>query len=145
MGYLILNICITAAAYAALPLIIAGCGTSQMSAKKYRLYCFLANIAVLLIFFIINGESTGAPYAFYTLIFSSVGAGMLKKRGRIPEKTAEEPEKFVVKPDMRKFICEDCGNISASWYNECPNCHAIGKMRKGTTEKIRAWNANEEK
>lgn len=144
MGYLILDICITAAGYAALPLIIAGCGTSQMSAKKYRLYCFLANIPFLLICFIINRKTTGAPYVFYTLIFSSVGTGMLKKRGRIPEKPADDSEKFIVKPEMRKFICTACGTVSVAWNNECPNCHAVGLIRKGTDEEIRAWNETEE-
>lgn len=140
MGYIILSICITAAAYAAIPLLIAYCGTSSLSAGKYRLYCFLANIIIMIAFLAISGETTGAPYVLYTVIFSSIGVSVLKKRGRMQTKISDESGKLVVKPDMRKFICDGCGNISVSWYSECPNCRVKGKMRRGTDAEICAWN-----
>ena len=31
-----------------------------------------------------------------------------------------------------KFICENCGKTSPGWYQTCPNCGAVGKMKKNS-------------
>ena len=34
--------------------------------------------------------------------------------------------------EEKHFICEACGNTFTGWYQECPNCHTIGKMKKNS-------------
>lgn len=36
-------------------------------------------------------------------------------------------------PLSEKFICTECGNKFSGWYQTCPNCGAIGKMKKNDT------------
>ena len=35
-----------------------------------------------------------------------------------------------VQATTKKFVCEACNRHFTGWYNECPNCHAKGKMKK---------------
>ena len=68
---------------------------------------------------------------------SNCGAvGRMKKNmGREAEKPANIPalnaEKATVNA-AEKFICEACGKTSPGWYQTCPNCGAVGKMKKNT-------------
>lgn len=95
----------------------------------------------MVLFIIFNGGSNGAPYILWTSVFCYVGKSILKERNLIAAKVAPEQSlKLNVTPDMYKFICDECSTTSISWYNECPNCHTVGKMRKGTDEEIRTWN-----
>lgn len=139
----IVGLAITAGAYALLPLILANFLTTQITAKRYSVRCYLLNLIIMALFIVISGEpSNSGPYLLWTTVFYHVGKSILKKRNLLVDKTAspEQSDKFVVKPDMYKFICDKCNTPSVSWYKECPRCHAVDKMRNGTDEEIHAWN-----
>lgn len=34
--------------------------------------------------------------------------------------------------DPNRFVCQACGKTFSGWYQECPSCHAKGKMKKRT-------------
>lgn len=42
--------------------------------------------------------------------------------------------------EAKKFICDSCGFLGKGWYQECPECGAKGKMRKGSDAEIIEWN-----
>lgn len=51
----------------------------------------------------------------------------------INEHEAKEPEKGAElgsKTEDKPFVCEACGSTFTGWYQEYPNCHAVGKMKK---------------
>lgn len=138
---IILGLVITAVSYGLIPLLIASSRTKHITIQRYCAYCYLGNILVMVLFIIFNGGSNGAPYILWTSVFCYVGKSILKERNLIAAKVAPEQSlKLNVTPDMFKFICDECSTTSISWYNECPNCHTVGKMRKGTDEEIRTWN-----
>lgn len=31
---------------------------------------------------------------------------------------------------LKKFVCTECGAYSTGWYQKCPSCGAVGKMKK---------------
>lgn len=138
---IVLDLVITLISYGIIPLLIANSLTTRVTTRRYRVYSFLGNILVMVLFIIFNGRSTGAPYLLWTSIFSYVGNSILKERNLIADTAAPKQSlKLNVTPDMYKFVCDECNTPAVSWYNECPNCHAVGKMRKGTDEEIRTWN-----
>ena len=138
---IILGLVITAVSYGLIPLLIASSRTKHITIQRYCAYCYLGNILVMVLFIIFNGGSNGAPYILWTSVFCYVGKSILKERNLIAAKVAPEQSlKLNVTPDMFKFICDECSTISISWYNECPHCHAAGKIRKGTDDEIRTWN-----
>lgn len=137
----LINLAITIAFYCAIPLLIASLKKTPTTVRSYRITCFLANFLVVIIFTAINGEPSSGGYFLWTWVFSVVGANTLRKRNLIIEGNVSNPDKFIVTSDMHKFICNNCQATHTGWYNECPNCHAVGTLRKGTDEEIRKWNA----
>ena len=60
---------------------------------------------------------------------------MKKNSGREDEESANIPASNAEKATVNaaeKFICEACGKTSPGWYQTCPNCGAVGKMKKNT-------------
>lgn len=138
----VIGLMITVGSYCLIPLLTASSCKKAMTKKKYGLFCFLGNIFVMVLFYVMSESFSYSPYIIWTTLFYNVGKGFLRERGMLIEnKVASTNEaKLNVKPDMKKFICDECGAVSVGWYNECPNCHKEGKMRNGTEAEILKWN-----
>ena len=72
----------------------------------------------------------------WTFVFQSLGIERLIKKELFSDTTAatNEPAKVeindAVADDTKKFVCDNCGTLQTGWYQKCPNCGSVGKMRK---------------
>lgn len=81
--YLILSFLITAGSYAIFPLLFARIRKKNITARKFRFFCFLFNFMIMAFFIALNGSSSGAPYLIWTSVFCHYGLKTLKKRNII--------------------------------------------------------------
>lgn len=81
----IVSLGLTVLAYCAFPLIYAKSRKIAIHKKKYTRLCYGINFLVMLVFVIINGSSSGAPYLLWTWVFSKSGLKTLKQRGLLEE------------------------------------------------------------
>lgn len=78
---LIVSLAITAFAYALFPLLYANLRKRPITARKYRVFCFLFNFWVMVLFIALNGgSSSGSPFFLWTWVFSSLGKKILDER-----------------------------------------------------------------
>ncbi len=102
----IVLVLVTFVAYSLIPLIIAYSTKEPIQAKKYQNYCFGGNLAVFVIFAIINSSNSGgaaaynagyligynaAPYALWTAVGCAIGSSALKKKGLYIKKGETAP------------------------------------------------------
>ena len=85
ISLLVLSLGLTALAYCAFPLIYAKSRKIPIQKKKYTRLCYGINFLVMLVFAVINGGSSGAPYLLWTWVFSKSGLKTLKHRGLLEE------------------------------------------------------------
>ncbi len=132
---LIISLLITLAAYCAFPLIFASARKSPIANRRYRVYCYIFNFVVFILFTALNGEvaNTG-PYILWTLAFSAVGVKILDKRGRFAAVDEEAKDATVSPPaaeaaplpsldelNPAKPIIEE-SSVESDIYKYCPNC-----------------------
>ena len=82
---LLISFAITLFAYGAFPLIWAKNRTEAITKKKYNLTCWGVNFLISLLFGMINGTASGAPYVLWTLVFTNSGLKKLKSKGLLVE------------------------------------------------------------
>lgn len=138
---MLLSFLLTAILYCTIPVCIASFQKGEITRGTYRLYCVLSAILVfvILVFMYVGLEIDGSPNLTATVLWSVVaynwGLSILNKKGKLvrPKKgEQEEPmknEAKQAKDTSKKFVCSACGASSSGWYQKCPNCGAIGKMR----------------
>lgn len=140
---MLLSLLFTAVMYGIVPICISLFCKSEMARSTYRLYCIFSAIAILVILIIIYAgfEIDGYPNITAAVIWSVIayyiGISILRKRELLagPGKSAnQEPEGQSEQESLRdtskKFVCTECGAYSTGWYQKCPNCGAVGKMKK---------------
>ena len=81
----VVSLGITVLAYCVFPLIYAKSRKIPIQKKKYTRLCYGINFLVMLVFAVINGGSSGAPYLLWTWVFSKSGLKTLKHRGLLEE------------------------------------------------------------
>ncbi len=135
VAILFVMLIITVLAYGAIPLIFAATRKAAITRKRYRVYCFILNFFVMIIFIALNGEAVSAgPYILWTGVFSSVGAKILNKKGCFA--AAEEERKTIIHsppaaeaaplPSLdelnpAKPTIEEC-SVETNVYKYCPSC-----------------------
>lgn len=82
---LLISFAITLFAYGAFPLIWAKIRTEVITKKKYKLTCWGVNLLISILFGILNGTTSGAPYVLWTLVFTNSGLKKLKSKGLLVE------------------------------------------------------------
>ena len=89
---LIVSLLLTMLAYGIYPLLLARCRRKPITSKRYTLFCFLFNFLVMLIFVVLDGASSGAPYFLWTSVFSFLGKKILSGRNVLIDSDADENE-----------------------------------------------------
>lgn len=78
---LVLDVGLVVSFYAVVPFVIATSReTEPITVKKYFLYCFLANIAILVFLSAITECFSIGVYLVWTFVFSQIGCAILYKR-----------------------------------------------------------------
>lgn len=142
---LALSVLITVISYCAYPLLLARFRRKPITARKYRVFCYLFNIIVMVFFTALNGSSSGAPYVLWTSVFCHFGKKTLERRNLLvdpdnpvpfpysaPSNTAlEYPSKFQqpavppvpIKPKESKHrFCKHCGHPIDPATKKCTGC-----------------------
>ena len=80
--WLVVSLAVTLAIYCAGPLIFVKCRKTPITAKKYRVFCYLVNFAVAILTKIISDStaSSFAPYLLWTSVFTEVGIKRLRMK-----------------------------------------------------------------
>ena len=87
-------------------------------------------------YFIVGGIvgliSSWPLYGFGDLIenVQKIAAGKEAPKAPAPQVKKEEAPESVPAQAEKKFVCEACGEYFTGWYQECPNCHTSGKMKR---------------
>lgn len=133
-GYLLtmaLALILTVIAYCAFPLIFALARKKPIQKKKYRRICFGVNVAVMIMFAVINGKfSSFSPYILWTSVFSYCGVRILDKKEllddglNIPEDP--EPAPWQSKPVAEAEPIRFCGKCGEKLLENCMFCHKCG-------------------
>lgn len=79
---------VTLVAYGTFPLGFAKVRKKIITRRKYNLLCYGINFLIMILFIIINGDSSGSPYMLWTCVFSLIGENNLRKKGLLEEKSA---------------------------------------------------------
>lgn len=138
-----LSLIITVTSYGAYPLLFARFRKKPITAKRYRVFCFLFNALVMVFFVVLNGSSSGAPYLLWTSIFCHFGKKTLAQRNVLksadapaptPSSDTElahttnpaSPTKEVVKSKKAKKtkanFCKYCGQPIDQTTKKCSGC-----------------------
>lgn len=80
---LAISLLITIAVYCAFPLLYAKLRRKPITARKYRVHCFLVNFLVMLVFKLVTAGSSASPYFLWTTVFTYSGVKGLRNRGMI--------------------------------------------------------------
>ena len=116
-------------------------------ASGYNVKSKLVNIGSTIVMFGFLGAVTQESIVVNIVIASVLGilGIILFVYGiRNPDNIEKNNEDdFQIKPDMKKFICDKCGNISIGWNDTCSNCGEKNCVRKGTKDEIILWNKTE--
>lgn len=83
---------VTVMAYCAFPLIFATARKKKISAKKYRVFCYLFNFLIMLFFAVVGGGSSGAPYLIWTSLFCAFGLKILGQKELVAVTDSQETE-----------------------------------------------------
>lgn len=68
---------------------------------------------------------------FACLIFYACKKAFKETSEKIEQEKNDAVDKETIPTERRNaFICESCGEIFTGWYQECPRCHTLGKMKK---------------
>lgn len=92
--------------YAAFPLIFAWARESPISKKKYKRLCWGVGFVIALLCATMSGLASGA-YILWTWIFSSVGEGILVKKGAIVSEEGTKSALEVEENALAKCITSD--------------------------------------
>ena len=57
-----------------------------------------------------------------------------RKREVEQQKKEEEQRRLIELKKKTKFICTSCGATNPGWYQKCPNCGAVGHMKRNSEE-----------
>lgn len=130
---LLLSLIITVVAYGAFPLIFAATRKNPITKKTYRGLCYGINIAVTLIFLVINGGSFGGgSYLLWTWAFSSWGIRILETRGILTDGI------YIANTPNCVTECQSCGYRDKNFFNACPECGRYAKRYVCLTEESKA-------
>lgn len=126
---LIVSIAITAFVYSLFPLLYANLRKKPITARKYRVFCFLFNFLIMVFFIALNGSSSGSPYFLWTWVFSSLGKMILEERYVLMEPnapTADPTAASVLAPvkanKAKSRFCKHCGSPIDQSTNKCTGC-----------------------
>lgn len=89
---LLISLGITVLTYGAFPVLFVRSRKKIISKKKYTALCYGINFLVMILFFAVNGESSGAPYLLWTWVFSKSGLKTLANNGLIEGNQTDLPE-----------------------------------------------------
>jgi len=89
---LLISLVLTVLAYGAFPFILVRTRKKAITKKKFYLLCFGVNFLVMILFKLIGGSSSAAPYVLWTWIFARIGLNKLEGRGKrlFPENVTAE-------------------------------------------------------
>ena len=102
---LLTSVLVTLVAYGAFPFIFARARTKAITKKKFYLLCFGVNFLVMILFKLIGGSTSAAPYVLWTWIFARNGMKNLEGRGKrlYPEKKPKESKPAENAPAVRNM------------------------------------------
>ena len=92
MTTILVNVLISAAMYAAFPLLFASLRKEPITKKKYNWICFGVNLIPEMIALVIAGKSSGGPYLLWTTVFAGVGVKNLASRGLLSSGTFDSSQ-----------------------------------------------------
>lgn len=119
---LLISLAFTLLGYCAFPVIFAKTRDIPITKKKYRWLCYGVNLAVMVLFALFNGgQFHGAPYIFWTWIFSRYGIKVLGTRGVMQD------SEYLEDDPNRVTECLSCGYRNPDFFDACPEC---GELRK---------------
>lgn len=115
---ILVSLVVTIFAYGMIPFIVARKRKKMITRKKYNRICYGYNVLIMLVFLVINGASSGAPYLLWTSVFASNGRKTLMRRGLLKDYKSDDLE-----DDPNRLIeCKSCGYRSKEYYGACPKC-----------------------
>ena len=79
--YLLISLVLTSVVYGLFPLLFSRLRKKPITARRYRIISFIANIVGVWFFIFLNGSGGGAPYVIWTLLFTKLGIEKLDERG----------------------------------------------------------------
>jgi len=121
---LLVSLVITILAYGAFPFILARTRTKTITKKKYNFLCYGVNFIVMILFIVINGESSGAPYFLWTWVFARSGLKALASRGVL-----EGHDSDFLEDDPNRIVeCKSCGYRNKEYFEACPKCGKHAKQ-----------------
>lgn len=130
----VVSLGITVLAYCVFPLIYAKSRKNPIQKKKYTRLCYGINFLVMLLFAVINGSSSGAPYFLWTWVFSKSGLKTLERRGLLEEvrnnRTVDDScqmsttktTAYSLSTGQKICFCRKCGASLKGSDHFCSNC-----------------------
>ena len=134
ISLLAISLVVTVLAYCAFPLIYARNRKNAIQRKKYTFICYGINFLVMLLFAVINGSSSGAPYFLWTWVFSKSGLKTLERRGLLEEvhnnrtvadscqMATTETTAYSFSSNQKICFCRKCGASLKGSNHFCSNC-----------------------
>ena len=134
ISLLVISLVVTVLAYCAFPLIYARNRKNAIQRKKYTFLCYGINFLVMLLFAVINGGSSGAPYFLWTWVFSKSGLKTLERRGLLEEvrnnrtvadscqMSTTKTTAYSLSTSQKICFCRKCGASLKGSDHFCSNC-----------------------
>lgn len=88
----LVSLVVTIVVYGAFPVIFAKARSTPITKKKYLCLCFGVNFIGFVLFTILDGGASAAPYFLWTYVFSNYGKKILEANGFLSGVTQENKE-----------------------------------------------------
>ena len=122
--YIILDLMVAIMFYGIIPLLFAVLRRRPIRESTYRIWCYVLNAGVKIGFILLGSTSeTWGAYLLWTTVFTSFGAGILKKQDLLMENPVQRTQVYNPQQD-RPIYCRECGQRLSSEGNYCSNCGA---------------------
>ena len=111
LGVLLISLVLTVVVYGAFPVLFAKTRSAPITKKKYFWLCYGINFVGFVVFTILDGVGTAAPYFLWTYVFSKYGKKTLEANGLLLDGLSKDKER--PKSESAPTSCIQQNNITA--------------------------------